>query len=493
MPYVITCDHCQARMRSPAKVPVGRTVKCPKCSNPVTVSTANQAEVSGSPTPPTKKDPVPARKPEQPTKTTRPVTAAVAPAKTKTATTSNDYEVVDEVEPKPSTARPKPTREKEIPQPRRAATAQQADSDEEFEEGKQNLPREKPREPARKSSNKLLLLLLIGAGGLGFMTLLAAGGIYYFLKDFVEDKAPLVLNGPPPPVPTNGEPTNPQAPPGEDGAAMTAKLLPSTRELPEDLLNYYPMQDYQVQYRYHPANVDAVVILKSKLTSQGIPERLGITPEQVENWLYFRTLQSNTAPHVYVVTLMQPFDLAAIAPTREFEAVPSSNNAPPLYRCVAQYRNKELVFQPKPNTIVVIERTYGELGDQEVTFARQLQARDLTVKQIPEGMRKLQKTASGFQDMTCNVVHREDNLGRVLAKHRIQATARYADHFESLRAYEFSSPADALRGKGFYDEADRVLTSGKSTPKDSTVTRSSWVDGSTWYEFQHFQLTPPAK
>lgn len=200
MPFLITCLHCQARLRAAAALPVGRSLKCPKCSESFTIDEENQQEVSSS-------------SENQP----------VAPAKRS----------AEKVEPKS-----KGRREEE-------------ERDDDY--GEEDRPRKKSNSGGKgkkklQSSSNLKLSLFIGGG---IVVVLVIGiGIFFALREGEKKDFSTQANATQDGNKTSGEGKTSNGRKRDPNLPQEPAINPARpkRPLPKDLFAYYPGNEFSISY-----------------------------------------------------------------------------------------------------------------------------------------------------------------------------------------------------------------------------------------------------
>lgn len=293
MPFLITCDHCQARMRAPAKVPSGKTVKCPKCTQPFVVSDENQVEASG---------------------TTQPVTRPTA------------------VEPPPKpVAPPKPAPKFE--EPVFVAELRKDPVDEEIEP----VSRRASARELAKAKSKRLKWFIGGGLAIAFVMFLMCGGGIYLAVSGVGKRLVLGAN-----------PKSAAASMPDPSEAVAAGYTPRpARNLPKDLFLYYPAAGYEVDFTDYEAKYGY-----PEFVPIGRPIEDPLVPVADMNQKVIFTASQNPASvdRVVVNYLSKPFDMAAAATKLRMksEKLPGGT----LYRGAGAWTIQ--VFQPKPDIVVTL-------------------------------------------------------------------------------------------------------------------------------------------
>lgn len=434
MPFVLTCDSCEAKLRTQAAPAVGKRVKCPKCAEQFVVSDENCEEV-GAP------KPAVAEASEDDTPPPRAKTAKSKPAPAPEPDESDDEQ------------------EEESPAPRKKAKARR---DEEEDE----RPRNRKGAKKAKGGSGGKIALLIG-GGVLLLLVLGVGG-YFALRKPRETASSGGGNNTDNKVPQDGKtPPDGKIPP--DGPAPVTPPAGNqlfsvpTRKLPKDLFAYWPSEQYKfIQFTDATIPKPDGQLNASLLIAGGWQKELGVKPEQIAQAVRFAVQASNINDVVSLYEIKTAFDLA--------EGSKGSRWAATTIQGRVAYKHPSrslLACQVKPNLIL-----FSELPDAAANVKRveELLTRTPTDYKFPADVWAAIEQVSSY-DAVIVTLGGEFRIqtGAKPLKFSVSGDYRSAAYSELAYCYEFTSAADAEQAEAGYKVLDEIVAKENKNVPGITV------------------------
>jgi hypothetical protein len=257
MPFLLTCDHCGAKLRTTNAVAMGRQVGCPKCKKSFVVSATNCQE-EGAPKP---------FAPAWEVLEEEPASAPEAVDKNKAGLARKKLELAEEEDGRP---------------PRRKHRNDDVDDEDD------RPRRKKSSKNARTSSNRVAL---IAGGGILLVALIGAG--VYFV--------------------TRG--TRSSSGSGSDGGSLAGNEsrlnTRPKREIPKELFVYFPSVEYRFGFTDYTAGAGGPAYVNEEA------RELGLKPEMIAQCANYGERGAGNTLDVYA--LGKRFDLAKAAETAKWD------------------------------------------------------------------------------------------------------------------------------------------------------------------------------
>ncbi len=438
MPFIVTCDHCRAKLRTAARLADGRSVDCAKCGAAFVIRADNQRDEAA-----------PAAGPGWEVVEDEPAPAAKPPARRRAAA-----EVAEDDDRPRKKARPAGNEDEENDRPRKKAAARRDEDDEDRPRRSRRARDDEDDEDdeddrPRKRAGRGRVYWWVG-GGLA-AALLVGAGLFFLLRK----------------------------PSGPDAEVEQALATRPKRELPKDLFAYWPGEQHTLEY------ADLTAPGASPFVGDGA-KALGLTPDQVGRRLYC-SARAASGEKVEVYGLKAAFDLPAAARANGFEAVKVAGGT--VFRT-----SRVQVFQPSPTVVVACDQGFAgfDVKDPPTQKTEELMRRGPGDTKVPDGLWELLQEVSGFPAFSGSIPRAGDDLLPVKARFHVSGSGRTADgaESESLTCDAYASPEEAKRAEAARRQLEERLAEKFPNQKDRRKDARTWVQDNRVYTYRKTPVTP---